>query len=139
MNRTFSPQPPSNIQPTSVSTEETLGVEGYCVVAVMEQDRWVPGDTRWGVRHRGRLYLFHDAASQQRFLSDPDRYSPALAGYDPVVFSERGAYSPGVREHGVRYNDRMYLFESETNLLRFSQQPDRYAESVQRAMGLSAP
>jgi protein disulfide-isomerase len=117
-------------------TNETLGIEGFCAVAVMEEDRWVPGDPRWGARHRGRLYLFHDAVSQQRFMANPDRYSPILAGYDPVVFAEQGQYSSGRREHGVRYNDRMYLFDSEANLLRFSQQPDRYAEYALRAMGV---
>jgi protein disulfide-isomerase len=32
-----------------------IGMEGYCPVTMIEEDRWVPGDKRSGARHRGRI------------------------------------------------------------------------------------
>lgn len=104
-------------------------------MTMIEEDRWVRGDKRWGARHRGRIYLFYSAAAQQKFLAAPDRYSPALTGYDPVVFAEQGRYSEGMRTHGLRYHDQIFLFESEEALSRFAQAPDRFAEVVRVATG----
>ena len=53
-----------------------FGLEGYCPVALVEQSKWVKGDPRWGVIHRGRTYLFSSVDAKQRFWSSPDRYTP---------------------------------------------------------------
>jgi protein disulfide-isomerase len=111
-----------------------FGMDGYCPVSVMDENRWVAGDRQWGAQHRGRTYLFRDAAAQQRFLANPERYAPALAGFDPVLVTELGQYLPGKREHGVRYNDRMYLFGSEEALQKFSQTPDAYVARIEQAL-----
>ena len=100
----------------------------------LDEDRWATGDSRWGARHRGRVYLFHDAASQQRFMGDPERYSPALAGFDPVVFSEHGQFVEGKREHGLRFENQMFLFNSEESLAKFEKNPDAYAGQVRQAV-----
>jgi YHS domain-containing protein/thiol-disulfide isomerase/thioredoxin len=114
--------------------ETRLGMEGYCPVSLFEDDEWVRGDTQWGVRHRGRVYLFQSAAAQQRFLENPDRYAPLLAGYDPVIFSEQGTYSEGYRAHGIRYEDHIILFASEETLEQFSRDPRRYVPVIYQAM-----
>ena len=110
-------------------------MDGCCPVTLIDENRWAKGDKRWGARHRGSLYLFQSAAAQQKFLASPDQYSPALAGFDPVVFVERGQYSAGMRAHGIRYQDQIYLFESEQSLSRFAESPVRYAELVRQAVG----
>ncbi len=115
-------------------SSDVIGMEGFCPVTVMDENRWVAGDRRFGARHRGRLYLFQTAAAQDRFLRNPERYSPALGGLDPVALAERGQQHDGKRDHGVRYNDRMYLFGSEENLERFSKAPEAFAAFVQRAL-----
>ncbi len=112
-----------------------IGMEGFCPVALIEEDRWVRGDKQWGARHRGRVYLFSSAAAQQKFLADPDRYSPALTGFDPVVFAENGRYAEGLRAHGLRYHDQIFLFQNEASLAKFAQEPHRYAEVVSLAVG----
>jgi protein disulfide-isomerase len=112
-----------------------IGMEGYCPVTLIEEDRWVRGDKRWGARHRGRVYLFHSAAAQQKFLAEPDHYSPALTGYDPVVFAEDGRYTEGMRAHGLRYHGQIFLFQNEASLAKFAQEPNRYAEVVRLAVG----
>ena len=109
-------------------------MDGYCPVTVMDENRWAPGNARWGAQHRGKIYLFQNEAAQQRFLADPERYAPVLAGFDPVAMADFGRFSTGKREHGVRYNERMYLFEDEDSLQRFSQSPDQYVARVQATL-----
>ena len=125
------PQPPT----TEIQSVREFGMEGYCPVTLSDEDRWVKGDKRWGARHRGRLYLFQSAAAQQKFLAAPDRYSPALAGFDPVVFAEHGRYAEGLRNHGVRYQGEIYMFVSEESLSEFAKAPTRYAHIVRQAIG----
>jgi YHS domain-containing protein len=104
-----------------------------CTVELVENERWVPGNRRWGAFHRGRLYLFAGENQQQRFMSNPDFYSPVLSGNDPVLALEDYQTVSGKRQHGVYYNHRVYLFSSEETLARFYRSPDRYAEVVLRA------
>ena len=110
-----------------------LGLEGYCPVALMETGNWVEGQARWGARHRGRTYLFSGLEQQQTFLSDPDRYSPALSGDDPVAAIDSGKTSAGQRRYGVTYQKRIYLFESPETRAAFAANPQRYTSRVMLA------
>jgi thioredoxin-like negative regulator of GroEL/YHS domain-containing protein len=111
-----------------------LGIDGYCCVQLKEQKRWTMGDRRWGAVHRGRTYLFTGAEEQKRFLANPDFYSPVIAGNDPVLALDQGQSVAGRREHGVFYENRIYLFADEASLQRFYQNPNRYAAEVVQAM-----
>lgn len=108
-----------------------VALEGFCPVSLVEGGAWLPGDAQWGAIHRGRTYLFATLAGQQKFLADPDRFSPVIAGNDPVMALERGEQVPGRREHGVFYNDRIYLFANEGSLGRFSAEPQRFVNELQ--------
>ncbi len=107
-----------------------LGLEGYCPVTLAERGVWTEGRAQWGVRHRGRTYLFAGPEQQQAFLATPDRYAPALSGDDPVVAVEQGKSMPGRRAYGVTYQSRMYLFASPESRTAFSGNPERYTASV---------
>lgn len=120
----FEPSPPT------ASSQPAL--DSMCTVELVENERWVPGNRRWGAFHRGRLYLFAGENQQQRFMSNPDFYSPVLSGNDPVLALEDYQTVPGKRQHGVYYNHRVYLFSSEETLARFYRSPDRYAKVVLR-------
>ena len=104
------------------------GLDGYCPVTLQEQERWVRGDARWGAVHRGCTYLFLSQDHQQRFLSNPDHYSPVLSGLDPARYVDRGELVPGRRAHGMWFRGKVYLFADEQSLDRFSQSPDFYAQ-----------
>ena len=84
-----------------------LGLEGYCPVTLADRGVWTEGRAQWGVRHRGRTYLFAGPEQQQAFLTTPDRYAPALSGDDPVVAVEQGRIASGRRAYGVTYQSRM--------------------------------
>jgi YHS domain-containing protein len=114
-----------------------LGLEGFCPVTIAERGAWVEGRAQWGVRHRGRTYLFAGPEQQQSFMSNPDRYAPALSGDDPVLAFEAGRSEPGQRALGVTYGSRMYLFSSAETRAAFSADPTRYTTRVQMAEGLA--
>ncbi|MCO6456854.1 MAG: DUF255 domain-containing protein [Pirellulaceae bacterium] len=116
-----------------------VAMDGFCPVSLIERQQWVKADPRWGVEHRGQVYLFSSPAEQQKFLAEPDRYSPVLSGCDPVRFAETGALVSGKRQHGVSYRNQIYLFADEAALDRFWKAPENYAATVYRAMQQAGP
>jgi YHS domain-containing protein/thiol-disulfide isomerase/thioredoxin len=114
----------------------SLGFDGFCPVSMRTQWKWVPGDPRWGIVHRGRTYWFAGQAEQQQFWAEPDRYSPALSGMDPVLAIDHSQQVPGKREHSICYDNLFYMFASEATLQQFTSTPERYAVGVRRAMGI---
>ncbi len=126
-NESFAPPQPSvdvaNGQPT-------IALNGYCPVSLVEQEKWVQGDPRWGAVHRGRTYLFTGAEAQQRFLADFNKYAPALSGYDCVKYAEQGALVDGQRAHGVFYRGQIFLFADEAALRQFWSTPERFVPVV---------
>ncbi len=123
--------------PSQTQQPISLAMEGYCPVTLSDSNKWVKGDKRWGARHRGRVFLFQSLAAQQKFLADPEKYSPILVGYDPVALTKQGAFEEGKREHGIRYKDQIVLFNSESALEEFSAAPQHYMTGVQQAMQTS--
>jgi thiol-disulfide isomerase/thioredoxin/YHS domain-containing protein len=107
-----------------------LALDGFCPVMLAEKQQWTAGDRRWGAIHRGRTYLFSGPEAQRTFFKDPDRYSPAVSGNDVVLAAEQGQVVSGMREHGVFYGPRIYLFSSEATLEKFSRNPSLYANQT---------
>ena len=138
-----SPRPPVGqpVSPASVGIiapppagNPPWGLEGFCPVTLVEKQQWVPGDRRFGAVHRGRTYLFTGAEEQHRFLADPDRYAPVASGNDIVMATEQGQTVSGMREHGVFFGNRIYLFSNEATLERFSKNPNLYANQALEAL-----
>lgn len=110
------------------SVNPPVGLDGFCPVSLTDARAWKAGDPRYGAIHRGRLYLFSGADQQQRFLANPDRYSPVASGVDPVMSAELGRQVAGNRQFGAFYGDRVYLFATKESLEKFMQQPTRFAQ-----------
>jgi YHS domain-containing protein len=104
------------------------------VVALERDNAWLKGNKQFGAIHRGKLYLFTSADYQKIFLAEPDRYSPALAGYDPVLFADQGELVEGRREFGIRDGVQVYLFANLASRQRFEADPNKYLQSIQQAM-----
>lgn len=113
-----------------VADSMPLGLEGYCPVTLAEKQAWAEGRPQYGVRHRGRTYLFAGPEQQRTFLADPDRYAPALSGDDPVLAFDQGRSMPGQRRYGVVCQSRMYLFASPETCEAFKANPEKYAGRV---------
>jgi len=115
-----------------------LALDGYCSVTLTEKERWVKGDPRYGVIHRGRTYLFSGAEEAKRFFADPDRFAPVYSGNDVVVAVEENRQVPGKREYGAWYEGRVYLFSNDTSLGKFGLDPSRYASAAAQGPSASA-
>jgi protein disulfide-isomerase len=106
--------------------------------AAEDRAAWKKGNPRFGAIHQGRTYLFTTAEQQQKFLANPDSYAPALSGYDPVRYAERGELVDGKRAYGLVTPDkRVFLFADEASLQKFRQAPGRYMATVQQAQAPS--
>lgn len=130
-------QPPTTADPTRLQLppgSPPLALDGHCAVTLVEQKRWVPGNDQWGAIHRGCTYVFAGQAEQQRFLANPDYYSPVNSGNDPVLALDQGKRVPGSRQYGVFYGNRIYLFADESTLAQFTTNPSRYAPEITQAM-----
>ena len=119
-------------------TKTSLGLDGYCCVSLANQDgtaaAWIKGKPHIGIKHRGRIYLFSNQQNLQLFVSNPDKFSPVLSGFDPVLFTDHRRLIDGQRKYGVAYKKRLYLFQNEYTLRAFWNSPDRYAQSALDAM-----
>ena len=113
-----------------------LAMDGYCAVTVIEKDQWVEGNPEFGVVHLGRLYLFCDKPSMERFLEDPVPYTPVLNGIDVVRFFEERKIVQGNRAWGLKDPDhnRMFFFADEAALNHFYNQHTRYTEAAMAVM-----
>ncbi len=130
----------ANRQPDARQQNPPIGLDGFCPVTLLEKRAWKKGNVRWGIRHRGRTYLFAGQQELQRFWADPDRYSPALSGYDPVLLLEKSQWISGNRQFGVFYRNpdtqrtHIYLFADAATRKQFETSPEDYARGVHQAM-----
>ena len=128
----------STIAVSAQPTNTPLGLDGYCCVSLSNLDgteaAWVKGNPHIGIKHRDRLYLFSNRQNLQLFLSNPDKFSPVLSGFDPVIFTDHQRLIDGQRKFGVAYKKRIYLFQNEYTLKTFWNSPDRYAKAALDAM-----
>ncbi len=120
-------------------TEPKLGLEGYCAVTLVENQRWVKGSKEWGCIHRGRLYLFASQQLRDQFQMTPDMFSPLLGGADPIEYHQAGQLVDGQRKHGVFYGDDggpsvIVLFQNKMNRDTFEANPTEYLRTVRQAM-----
>ncbi len=95
---------------------------------------WTKGNPLYGAIHLNRTYLFPSAEMQQKFLANPDRYSPIISGNDPVVALEKNEIVSGRRQFGLVYEDRMILFSSKESYEKFVKESKRYTTELQQAL-----
>lgn len=113
-----------------------LALDGYCAVTVVEKDRWVEGDPKLGVIHLGQLYLFSTQEAMDKFLKNPEPYTPILNGIDVVRFFEERKIVQGNREWGLKDPDhnRMFFFADEAAMNHFYEQHARYTDAALAVM-----
>jgi YHS domain-containing protein len=124
------------------SSVSDLALRGNCPITLIREGRWCKGDPKWGCVHRGRTYLFVTQEYLNVFLSNPDAFSPLLAGYDPVVYLQTGDLVPGSEEHGVFMGkapqQRVVLFQNQKTRREFEANPRKYIQAIRLAMETSA-
>lgn len=118
---------PVSAEPANTKKSSSLVMlDGYCAVTLVEQGKWLRGDPKYGVSHRGQIYLFVSDESAEKFFVNPDFYAVAGGGYDVVSLMDHREYEPGVREFGLRYDNVNFLFSSAETREIFSRNPEKY-------------
>ena len=120
---------------------ETIGMNGYCPVSLIEsignpqRNGWVEGKSTCAVRHRGRVYYCASERARQTLLSDPDRYTPCLSGYDIVHLCKAGELQDGKCEFGCiqEGTNRVFLFDTKANFDEFTQNSVYYSRLLDNA------
>ncbi|HMP79153.1 MAG TPA: thioredoxin family protein [Pirellulaceae bacterium] len=131
---------PAGNSPGSFRPSE-FALDGDCPVTLLLENRWIAGDPKYGCRHRGKTYLFASEAFLEKFLHDPDRFSPLLAGFDPVLYHEQGHLIQGDKSNGLFMHQngvpQIVLFRDSETRERFRAQPELYVEAIRQAMRLA--
>ena len=133
-------QPNSNVSPHPVYAE-TVGLGGYCPVSLIEAldqpnaNGWIKGKNSCAVRHRGRIYHCANERARQTLLSNPDRYTPCLSGFDIVHLCKVGELHDGICEFGCieEGTNRVFLFESKVNYEEFTKNTVYYSHLLDNA------
>ncbi len=125
-----------------VAVENDFALHGKCPVSLILDGKWVEGDAQWGIVHRDRTYLFSSKENYELFKSNPDRFSPLLSGYDPVIFHEQGKLLDGLEENGVfmgkNEEQHIVLFENAQTRAKFQANPKLYLDTVRQAVYLAS-
>jgi thiol-disulfide isomerase/thioredoxin/YHS domain-containing protein len=119
---------------------DTVGLGGYCPVTLVESIGrsndavWVRGSASFAVRHRGRVYHCASEQARQTLLSEPDRYTPCLSGFDLVHFFKTGLLVDGKCEFGcIQPNsNKVYLFADAANYNEFERDNERFSRLLDR-------
>ncbi len=141
------PQQPNHFQSQSDSLAsqrvdaETIGMDGYCPVSLIESignpqlNGWVAGKPTCAVRHRGRVYYCASERARQTLLSDPDRFTPCLSGFDIVHLCKAGKLEDGKCEFGCiqEGTNRVFLFDTKANFDEFTQNSVYYSRLLENA------
>ncbi len=118
---------------------ETVGLGGFCPVTLIESldkpntNGWVEGRKSCAVRHRGRVYHCASERARQTLLSDPDRYTPCLSGFDIVHLCKEGTLHDGKCEFGCiqEGTNRVFLFETKENYDEFTKNSTFYSRLLE--------
>lgn len=112
---------------------KTVGLGGYCPVALVTQKVWKKGSEEFVAAFEGVEYFFGSDVLRKQFLSSPQDFVPRLHGCDPVELFQQNRAAAGAIEYGAFYKGQLFFFASLKNRQRFQNNPDWFAA------GTSAP
>ena len=107
-------------------------LDGYCPVALKNSGSWIKGDEQFVVKHRGRIYRMSNQKAMDEFLASPDKSSPILSGYDPMVFLNQGKLVEGSTQHVLheQTSGTILLFSSQETKQAYEQDFDRNSKAI---------
>ena len=112
--------------PQIARNPKIIGLEGFCPVRLSKDREWVSGHEDLTTTYRGVTYFFSTKETQKLFLKAPSDYAPQNLGCDPIVLLTDDRAVAGKIRFGAFFDDRLYLFSSEDNRVRFKQSPLKY-------------
>jgi len=104
---------------------ECRALGGYCPVALSE-NRFLKAQDEYRIVHKGCAYYLSSIEAVQAFQADPDRYTPAWHGIDPVERKQSGRSVSG--RYRAELDGKMYFFLTEANRTEFLADPEPFEE-----------
>jgi thioredoxin-related protein/YHS domain-containing protein len=121
-----------NAAQTAGLTIEAVAYSGFCPIALVTTGQKIPGLATNAVRHRGRTYLLASPEAVKQFMQAPDRYSPVLSGYDPMIFLLEGNLVEGTLEYALHdpTSGMVVLFANAETQQQFKADPARHTKAL---------
>jgi YHS domain-containing protein len=108
--------------------DKQLGLGGYCPVSLSQTMAWKAGGATFEHVVDGVCYRLSTTEQLDRFRQAPEKFFPALHGYDAVAMKDGDLKQSGAIELGARYRGRLFFFANAANRDRFLQNPNPYAD-----------
>lgn len=105
-----------------------VGLEGYSPVSLKRDREWRKGRKDFSAVYRGVIYRMASRDELEAFHSNPSRYAPRLSGCDPVRLRQSEERVKGSVRFAAYFGEKLYLFTTAENRMRFKKNPVRYAE-----------
>jgi YHS domain-containing protein/thiol-disulfide isomerase/thioredoxin len=102
---------------------------GKCVVSQVERGESVPGNARFGVFYKERLYLLATEDARRSFAADPEKFAHvdvAQQGNCPHCRTLAGRIVRGLPEFVATHSGMRYFFPDKTHLEAFRAEPEKY-------------
>ena len=110
----FAAETPKNISlvdglsPVS-STLPGVAIDGYDPVAYFDQDKAVKGDAAYTCEHNNVTWHFSSAENRDRFLENPEKFSPQYGGYCAHSITSNKLVTSDPEVFSIR-DDKLYLY-----------------------------
>ncbi|MEJ7594475.1 MAG: thioredoxin domain-containing protein [Planctomycetaceae bacterium] len=105
----------------------SIGLNGYSPVSLTETEEWKTGDAQFSHEFQGVFYQLCSAEELQRFIASPEKFVPAVYGYDPVSLVNDQVFQAGHLELGVTYESKVYFFFSKNTRDEFLSNPEKFS------------
>ena len=131
---------PSNFPPSTTvvpsapigsdSDFEPVALEGYSLVDLIKSEKWTPGKPEFAVVFEGRTYYCSNASQRDEFMANPERFTPACRGFDPMLKLQQNRNVDGKVDYCLVYGKKLYVFSSPDTMKQFREHAKQYARQV---------
>lgn len=122
------PRSPQEKYQLIASRGDATGFKGFCPVVLRDTLELVDANPVFRTEYEDQLYYFSSGDALEKFESNPLQYVPAHGGVDIVQFIEHGLEQPGRLDFAVWYQERLFLFSSQSTLEIFRADPERFVD-----------
>lgn len=112
--------------PFRQASTEKPAFEGYCLVSMLDDERFAGGSPKFALSYRGQTLFFASEEHRKRFQANPKRYWPIADGRCLVSMMHERANRSGEAGLAVIHRDHLFFFASPQHQQAFFQQPESY-------------
>lgn len=109
---------------------EPVALEGYSLVDLINSEKWTPGKPEFAVVFEGRTYYCSNSSQRDEFMSNPEKFTPACRGFDPMLKLQQNRNVDGKVDYCLVYGKKLYVFSSPDTMKQFREHAKQYARQV---------